>query len=68
MSAFLCFLAGVVFLRVPREGVKDRKGTTEEIEERRAHYTRAKRREGVLPDRAELNPKGQRTGCQTTKE
>jgi hypothetical protein len=45
------------------EGVEDRKeGTSEGIEEQRALYTRAKRREGALPDRAGLNPKGQRTG------
>ena len=28
--------------------------------------TRAKRREGALPDQVELNPKRQRTGSQTT--
>jgi hypothetical protein len=51
------------------EGVEDRKGsTTEEIEEQRALYTRAKRRGGALPDRAGLNPKGQRTGSDSTHQ
>jgi hypothetical protein len=39
---------------------------TEGIEEQRALYTRAKRRERALPDQAALNPKRQRTGNQTT--
>jgi hypothetical protein len=45
------------------EGVEDRKeGTMEENEEKQALYTRAKRREAALPDRAGLNRKRQRTG------
>jgi hypothetical protein len=49
------------------EGVEDRKeGTVEGIEERWALYTRAKRREGALPDRAGLNRKRQRTGTYFT--
>jgi hypothetical protein len=48
-------------------GVVDRKdGTTEEIEEQRALYIRAKRRGAALPDRAGLNRKRQRTGSRTT--
>jgi hypothetical protein len=51
------------------EGVEDRlKGTMEEKEEQRALYTRAKRREAALPDRAGLNPKRQRTGSDSTVE
>jgi hypothetical protein len=38
----------------------------EGIEEQRAFYTRAKRHEGAMPDRAGLNPKGQRTGTFST--
>jgi hypothetical protein len=38
----------------------------EENEEQRALYTRAKRREAALPDRAGLNPKRQRTGSDST--
>jgi hypothetical protein len=50
------------------EGVEDRKeGTTEGIEEQWALYTRAKRHGGALPDRAGLNPKGQRTGSDSTQ-
>jgi hypothetical protein len=58
MGDFLCFLAGVVFLRVSREGVEDRKGRTEEVEEQRALYTWAKRRGGALPDRPGARPEG----------
>jgi hypothetical protein len=36
------------------------------IEEQQALYTRAKRREGALPDQAALNPKRRRIGNQTT--
>jgi hypothetical protein len=36
------------------------------IEEQLVLYTRAKRREGAIPDRAELNPKRQRTGSDST--
>jgi hypothetical protein len=49
------------------EGVEDRKKETmEEVEEQRAFYTRAKRREGALRGRAGLNPKSQRTGTDST--
>ena len=49
------------------EGVEDRKEETREgIEEQRAPYTWAKRREGAFPNRAELNRKRQRTGIETT--
>ncbi len=44
-------------------GVEDRKEETmERTEEQRACYTRAKWRGDALPDRAGVNPKGQRTG------
>ncbi len=46
-----------------KEGVEDRKEeTSKEIKEQQALYTQAKRQEGVLPDRAGLNRKRQRTG------
>jgi hypothetical protein len=49
------------------DGVEDKKEETMEgIEEQRAFYTRAKRHEGAMPDRAGLNPKGQRTGTFST--
>ncbi len=45
------------------EEVEDRKEETAmEMEEQRDLYTRAKRREGAFPDRAELSRKRQRTG------
>jgi hypothetical protein len=49
------------------EGVEDiKEGTTEEIVEQRALYTRAKRRGRALPDRAGLTRKRQLTGSDFT--
>jgi hypothetical protein len=41
--------------------------TTEGFEEQQVVYTRAKRREGAIPDLAGLNPKRQRTGSDSTE-